>query len=273
MQRLLQFLYRYRAFILFLVLEGICIRIIVKNNAYQGSKFFNTTASISGSILSTEQNIRTYFNLIGENQTLAAENGRLKQIILDLSDNANFEIDTTAGVSGIAAKVLDNSLFFKSNYIIIDKGTNDGVIDGMGVVGQSGIVGQVKSATSNYAMISSVLHNRAMVSSLHRASGALCSTVWNGDNPRYANVNFLPRHVHLAVGDTITTSGFNAIYPENYAIGVIENVSIADDATFYNVIIKLTTDYYKLSYVYLLDLKEKPEMDSLRTTIKSEIDG
>jgi len=275
MQRLLKFLYHYRAFILFLVLESLCFWIVVSNNSYQGSKFFNATAGVSASFYDTKKNVQTYFKLAEENQGLIAENARLKQLILESVDTVyvESEMDTQDGHSGIVAKVIDHSLFFKNNYIIINKGYLDGVVAGMGVISPTGIVGQVKSTTQHYAMVSSVLHHRAFVSSLHRSSGALCSTVWNGENPLFANVNYLPRHVQVAVGDTITTSGFNSIYPENYWIGIVDEVSIAENATFYDIRIRLSTDYFKLSYVYLLGLKGKKEIDSLRAKSKMEIDG
>lgn len=275
MHRLLQFLYRYRAFILFIVLEGISFWIVVENNAYQGAKFFNASAGISASVFSTKDYVTTYFNLTEVNQILAGENARLKQRLTELTDSTFLEslmFDTIRDIA-VKAKVIDNSLFFKKNYLIINKGSLDNVKKGMGVVGPDGIIGQVRSATKQYAIINSVLHEQSLVSSVHKLSGSLCSTVWDGEDPLYARVQYLPRHVSVQQGDTIATSGFNSIFPKDYQIGIVEEVSINDNDTFYDVKIKLSTDYFRLSYVYLLNLPNKPEIDSLRASFKAENDG
>ena len=163
----------------------------------------------------------------------------------------------------IPARVINNSIFLQNNHITIDKGSKDGVYKGMGVVGTSGIVGQVIAVSNNFSSIISVLHGASLVSSLHKRSGSLCTTAWDGTNPVIADVQYLPRHLTLFRGDTITTSGFNSIYPSETLIGTIERMSIADDATFYEVKIKLSTAFSQLAYVYLANFKMKNQRDSL----------
>lgn len=275
MHRLLQFLYRYRAFILFLVLEGMSFWIVVENNSYQGAKFFNAWTGVSASIFSFRNDVTDYFNLKETNLDLATENARLKQRLLELTDSTFVEnvVEDSTNDLAIKAKVIDNSLFFKNNYLIINKGTADSVREGMGVVGPDGIVGQVRSTTEGYAVINSVLHDRSLVSSVHKSSGALCSVVWDGQDPLYAQLQFLPRHISVQPGDSITTSGFNSVFPPDYQIGMVEEVFIGDDDTFYEVRVRLSTDYFRLSYVYILDLQDKEEVDSLRSSIMEGDNG
>ena len=85
MQRLFLFLYQYRAFLTFLLLELLCIWLIVRNNPYQGAKFFNSSNRYAAGILQFSNNITDYFGLKRVNEELAAENAALKEQINQLN--------------------------------------------------------------------------------------------------------------------------------------------------------------------------------------------
>lgn len=271
MQRLFQFLYRYRTFILLVILEVVCFWIIVNSNSYHGAKYFTSSSRLVASIASASDQVGDYFALAGQNERLAEENARLRQAILALSDTLmaqDFISDSSH--LGIKAKVIDNSLFFRNNYLTINKGEADGVKKGMGVVGPDGIVGQVLHTTANYSSVLSVLHGKTMISAHHGPTRTLCSVVWKGEDPLYAQLEYLPRHIPIAPGDSISTSGFNSIYPEDQLIGIVSQVHLDNDATFYDATIRLSTNFYTLTYVYLLDLSGKQEIDSLNQKLDQQ---
>lgn len=268
MQRLFQFLYKYRTFILLVLLEGICFWIIVRANRYQGAKYFTSSNRLIASIASASDQVGDYFGLVGQNELLAEENARLRQQILNLTDSAfmtQFLMDSSH--FGVKAKVIDNSLFFRNNYLTLNKGTDQDVHSGMGVVGPDGIVGQVLHTTKNYSTVISVLHSKSMISAHHNPTRTLCSVVWKGVDPLYAELEYLPRHIPIAPGDSISTSGYNSIYPEDQMIGIVSEVSLEDDATFYSAKIKLSTNFYTLTHVYLLELTGQNEIDSLNAEL------
>ena len=136
----------------------------------------------------------------------------------------------------------------------------------MGVIGSAGAVGQGVAVSDHFASVASILNGSILVSSLHKSSGSLCTTSWEGKDPLHVNIEYLPRHLSLYQGDTIVTSGYNTLFPPNTMIGILDQVSIADDATFYEAKAKLATDFYRLSYVYLVDFKLKEQKDSLENT-------
>ena len=268
MQRLLQFLFLYRSFLFFLLLQGVCFWLIIQNNTYQGAKYFNSTNALTASLNQMSSSFSNFFDLPVQNQVLVEENSLLREKLKAFTnEDFNEKILEKEGDSSqwefIPARVINNSIFLQNNHITIDKGSKDGVYKGMGVVGTSGIVGQVIAVSNNFSSIISVLHGASLVSSLHKRSGSLCTTAWDGTNPVIADVQYLPRHLTLFRGDTITTSGFNSIYPSETLIGTIERMSIADDATFYEVKIKLSTAFSQLAYVYLANFKMKNQRDSL----------
>lgn len=85
------------------------------------------------------------------------------------------------------------------NYMIINKGENDGVKPDMGVVSQQGIVGVVRDASPNFAIIQPVLnpHSRFSCKSLNsNAAGVL---IWEGGDPRYAKLTEYPKYEKVEI--------------------------------------------------------------------------
>ena len=232
----------------------------------------NASNSVSASIVGSASYISEYFGLRNVNKVLAEENSKLRQMLFHLTAKDSLSplpVDTMGQV--LKAKVVDNTLFFRNNYLVIDKGLEEGVFEGQGVMGPDGIVGKVQRVSDHYATVLSLLHSKTLISARHNNSNYLCSVVWDGNSPYQASVSFLPRHLKVSIGDTVTTSGFNSVYTEDALIGVVEEVGIGSDATFYDVKIQLSSNFSELSYVYLLNLKGREEIDSLKT--ESQRDG
>ncbi len=270
MQRLFLFLYQYRAFLLFAFLELFSAWLIVRHNQYQGAAFLNSSNRIAANVLQSKQNINNYFGLRAVNETLAEENAQLREMIASGRYSiADSSLDSTVHESlpeqfeFQIAQVINNSTRRASNYITIDKGTSDGVQPDMAVMNSQGIVGKVKVASKHFATVISLLHPDLYVSSLIKNSGTLCTTKWGGSDPQAAELLYVPRHLQVQPGDTVVTSGYNAIFPPHTMIGVVRSVDISEDATFYDIDIDLATDFEALSYVYVVKNNAKGEIDSL----------
>lgn len=269
----------------FLFLEVVCSWLIIENNDYQGAKFFNSSNRLAAGLLQSSNSVSDYFGLKAVNEQLAQENAELKERLeklnqslysIDLkqkSDTASFNTDsTTAEVDSavvnkyefFSAKVINNSTRRFNNYITINKGEKHGVEPGMGVIGNDGVVGKVKTVSKHFAVITSILHGDVLVSSKIKSTGDLCTVKWGGTDPYTAQLLYVPRHVKAHVGDTIVTSGYNAIFPEGVPVGVIKEIELPEDALFYDVTITLASDLNEISYVYLIRNNFKEEQDSLQ---------
>lgn len=278
MQRLFLFLYQYRAFLTFLFLEVVCSWLIIENNDYQGAKFFNSSNRMAAGLLQSSDNVSDYFGLKQVNEALANENAQLKEQLerlnqnlysLDLKrilDTVATEVDTivTHKYDYFSAKVINNSTRRFNNYITINKGSKQGVEPDMGVIGNDGVVGKVKTVSKHFSVITSILHGDVMISTKIKRTGDLSSVKWGGVDPYVAQLINVPRHVDPQIGDTIVTSGYNAIFPEGVPVGVIKEVVLREDALFYDITISLASDLNELSYVYLIRNNLKDEQDSLQ---------
>lgn len=271
MYSLFQFLYRNRAFLTFVLLEAISFWLAVNDRSYLGAKFFNSSNRVAATVLDISSNISDYFSLGQVNEQLAEENRKLHETVLNRNPSGidplridSLSTDTTDYVyEMLAAKVVNNSTRRINNYLTINKGSADGVVAGMGVVGPQGIVGKVKYTSAHYASIISVLHTEFLISSSIKRNQVYGTLRWTAGDALYADLQYIPRHVSLHVGDTVVTSGFNSIFPEGYLAGTIAEFAISDDATFYDISVRLATDFYSVKYVYVVKNQEALERDSL----------
>ena len=270
MERLILFVYQNRAFFTFLLLELFCAWLIVENNAYQGTKFFNSSNGLVAGINNFSQGVRDYFQLSEVNRLLAEENASLKErlakqtvqlypldvrVPLDSSFIKHYEF--------VSAKVVNNHVDMVKNFITIDKGKHSGIQPGMAVISPLGVVGKVKIVSKHYAVVTSILHIDVMVSALLKRTEHFGTVQWDGRNPDLVEFKYIPRHVNPVVGDTVTTSGYNAVFPPGITIGVVEEVKLNDEALFYDLKLKLSQDFRKLSYVNVVKNHWQPEQDSL----------
>jgi rod shape-determining protein MreC len=271
MRRLFQFIYLYRAFFTFLVFEIFCAWIIVSSNHYQSSAFFNSSNALSADIFRLRSNITKYFNLSYENNDLSTENAFLRQVIAESVQRKNYYLSGHYSADSILprqynylmARVINNSVQRSNNYITIDKGSRDGIEPGMGVISSWGIVGRVKACSRNFSTIYSLLHSDMLVSSLIKSSGVLCTTSWTGNDPMYADLLYVPRHIKVVKGDSVITSGYNSNFPQGEPIGKIEDFWINENDSFYHIKVKLSNDFTRLAYVYVVSNNFRTEKDSL----------
>jgi len=275
MRQLLEFLFKYRAFFIFVILQALCAWMIVANNNYQRAVYLNTTSQFTGSIIERIDNISDFVNLKSVNENLAAENARLKTLTLNqktISSDSSIQFsipsDSLNSVQYFVrdAEVIDNSIRNTSNFITIDKGSNDGILPGMGVVNENGVVGKIRSTSKNRAQVISVLNKNNQISATLKRTNRLGSIQWEGLDPRVAKLLYIPVDVEVQIGDSIVTSSFNSIFPKHEMIGVVKSAKPDQHKRDYEIEITLSVDFGALNYVYVIENRLKVETDSLEAS-------
>ena len=292
MYNLLSFVARFHAFFLFLGLELLCLLLIVRYNPFQRASILNSSNSIAGEVYERANNGREYMSLKEVNDSLLRENARLKsQVVnleqsvednvelwiqeqeycLDTSQLAYFQdFETNVDYQFIGAKVISNSTLKPNNFITINKGRKDGVRKEMGVIGRNGIIGVVKDVSNNFATVVSLLHKSMRISAKIDRNNFIGSLRWDGKDPRYAILNDIPKHANISTGDTIVTSGFSAFFPPNIFVGVAENYFLAEGSNFFDIKVRLSTNFSSLKYIYVVDYIRKKEQEALEESLKNE---
>jgi len=266
----------------FIFLEVICFYFVFSGNSYQKSVFLKSTNEITGRIYSFSGGVISYFGLREENQELLENNAELQAQISELKDYI-FELEADslkteafirdslgrkANPNLIIARVEKNSISMIENYIIINKGLIDGVKEDMGVVSQQGIVGVVRAASSNSAIVQSLLNPHSRFSCKILNSNAAGILIWEGGDSRYARLTEYPKYERIEKGDTIVTSGFSDFFPEGIMVGIIEDFKSETDDNFYSLRVKLSTDFGSLKNVQVIN-NTNDEIKELEKRVKN----
>lgn len=276
MLRILQFLYSLRSFLLFVLLEVLAIGLIVSNNSPQGAAFFNSSNSLTGSILKTRSDVVDFFALAKDNEALLGQNAALLEQLKSINaipDSITIELDSAfeAQYKFRGARIISNSLRFSQNHITLNKGSKDGVKAGMGVFNEQGVVGRVQSVSENYSVAFSLLNTEMAISSKIKTDDSFGSIRWDGKDSKKTKLLYVPRHVKAVPGDTVVTNGFSAVFPEGIMVGIIESVDPSSDPNSLDIVVNLSVDFSKVHYVYLVENSRLDEIDSLQK--KSEIEN
>lgn len=274
MRNLIFFISKYYVFFIFFSLEIFSFVIIFRFNNYQKASFTNYTTGVTSSFYSTISNTKQYFNLRRVNDSLQLENARLhSQLITSYYENKftpKLVNDTIykQQYEYIPAIVVNNSITKRNNYITLNRGSDHGIVPEMGVISESGIVGIVMNVSEHYCTVLSLLNNNCKISAKIKKNGAFGSLVWDGNDPRYARLLDVNKHVPITGNDEIITSNFSTIFPEGIPIGRIYSHSLDAGDNFHTIKVELNTDFGTVSSVYIIRNLIKNEQLNLENTIK-----
>jgi rod shape-determining protein MreC len=271
MRSLFAFLWKYQFFVLFIVLEVISLLMVMNSYSYQRSMAFNSTNDLTGGILNVYSNIGDYFGLRRANKTLLEENTLLRHQQVSsflLTDTNHVYRDSLHRY--IPASVVSNSVNRRSNFILIDKGSRHGIQKEMGVVSPGGLAGIVTGVSEHYAYVMSMLHLNTSISAHIKKNDQLVNVLWEGNDYRTGKIVDIPSHVILHEGDTVITSGYSLIFPENILIGTILDQERSESKELGTASITFATDFNSLRFVYVIENLMKEEQQELISSQEDE---
>ncbi len=143
----------------------------------------------------------------------------------------------------------DTSPVFRS--IIIDRGTNDGVLPGMPVEGARGLVGQVFRASPTAAQVLLITDNISSIAarlSASRATGIVFGS--GGSGP--LTMDWIDQEAQIEVGDVVLTSGLGGKFPADLVVGRVTNVERNEADLFQFASVQPAVDFNELEMVFVL---------------------
>lgn len=257
---------------IFIILEVAALNMLRNNGTLQNIWVSKGIHAVMGTFWGSSQEVKQYFSLKKRNEALAQDNhdlrvrlAELEAIMEDrkaaasmpgLSDKAAGEfIYTPANI----VKISNNS---RHNYIIIGKGSEDGITKGSGVITGKGAIGVIDAVSSNYSYARSFKNHEMNISARLGKEGAVGPMSWDGFSSAGAILKEIPHHVEFQPGDTVYTSGYSSIFPPDIPLGTVGEARIVNGAT-YEIKVTLFEDYGALRYVTIVDNLGKEEIKKL----------
>lgn len=273
MRNLWLFIIRNNAFFLFIFFVSAAIVLLVQNNRYQKASVVNSANQVAGTIYSKADQISRYLMLGKVNDSLASENAQLRSML----ENAFYFDDTTRVTVNdtihrqqytyITAKVVNNTVTFRNNWLTLNRGSKDGVKSGMGVMGPHGIAGIIKDVSPHFSTAYSILHKDVRVSVKLDSSENIGSLVWPGETPLIASMEDVPTHVPVTEGEKVVTTGFS-LFPEGTPVGTVAAVKRGGTKSFLEINVALSTQFQRLQYAYIVVDKFQEEQEQLEENLE-----
>ena len=214
------------------------------SNIYQAS---TEALSSRKKLLNENTRLRTDQILLGlQLQKLAVleqENARLRELFSSAKQLEEEQV--------LIAELLAIDLDPYRHRIVLNKGTQDGVYEGQPLLGAKGIIGQIDKAgpVSSIAILVTD-PNHALLGVIAR-SGQRSLVVGTGSNDKL-ELRHLVNETDMQIGDLITTSGLDGLYPPNYPVAKIVSIQQIAGEAFVRVEAKPLTDLNTIRETLLL---------------------
>lgn len=272
MRDLFRFLYRARNTLLFLCLMAVSLLMLSNGSHHHRARAISSSNEVAATIFNWRKEITDYANLKEINRRLAEENVQwrnrhrssyspVEALYVKINDTIHLQ-----EYSYLPAKVVNSTWHKPRNFLTLDKGSDDGLHDDMGVIGPDGLVGVIRQVSKHYASVISVLSPDLNTSVQMRRTGHFGLLKWNSDDhgPFTASVVDIAKHARIQVGDTVETRGSDGIFPAGVTVGIVQEASQQPGSNYHDITIGLTEDMTRSTFVYVVKDLHRTERDSLQ---------
>ena len=272
---LVDFVGRYSYAFLFVLLESISMVLLFRFNSFQGSVWFSAANSMVASVNGAYSDVISFFNLEKVNRQLTDQNIALQReteilrqaLVTATKDTTMTERlmrEKLVGYNMVPATVVSNSAERTNNYLVINRGTADGIRPEMGVIGGGGVVGIVYLVGPHHSLVIPVTNRKSSISCRVRGQNYFGYLQWDGSSMLSAYVDDVPRYARVKVGQAVETSGYSAVFPPGIFVGRVRKISNSADGQSYRLDVTLGTNFANLRDVSVVTTPYKAEIDTLQ---------
>jgi len=259
----------------FIFLEVASLIMLSNNNQLQRLWLVRISHGFMAKTWGTSQNISNYFSLKKQNEELALENHQLKEIVRGFeaaqaaADPAMMPYSMDDGFKYVPATIIKSSSNSQHNYLILDKGSDDGIVENSGIITSKGVVGIVDAVSKHYSYAISFMNGEFNISSRLGDSGAVGPLAWDGIHTDGALLKEIPLQFKFNPGDTVYTSGYSVIFPPDIPLGIAGDATIINGATN-EIKVNLFQDHTALKFVTIVQNTRAAEIEAIEKGGKKE---
>ena len=138
---------------------------------------------------------------------------------------------------------------------IIDKGEDEGLLPGMAIMSQEGIVGQITETAKSWSVVETLSSENI---SIHvttvedkKNSGILEGHVGSGQQ-QMAKISYLPLDSTIKAGDSLVTSGLGKFYPPDFYVGEVVRVDEDKGNLMKTAIVETAVDFNDARMLFVI---------------------
>lgn len=171
------------------------------------------------------------------------------------------------------AQVIYNTVNAEKNYVQINRGSNQGMKDNMGVFSSDGgLVGQIVNVSPNFSQVMSLLHVQNKVSVLVKKSNSTGLISWDGKDPKILTLSGISKSDSLVKGDTVLTGNYSLSFAPGHMVGTIEEIVPDNSSTFYILKVRTKANFNDLQQVQVVENLQYSDQNALLLETKKKVD-
>jgi rod shape-determining protein MreC len=194
-----------------------------------GREYFSGLGAARAAELAARHELTLQSQRVMQVDQLQQENARLR---------AELELRPALGVRSQAAELLYEAADPYSRKVIIDRGVTNNVMLGSPVIDEAGVLGQVTRVYLQSSEVTLLTDRDAAIPVLNRRSGARSavfgSTVAGSGQ---LEMRFMAGNADVQVGDVLTTSGLDGVYPPGLLVARVTAVDRKVDSGFARIVL------------------------------------
>jgi rod shape-determining protein MreC len=193
------------------------------------------------------------------NDQLEAEVSRLQSQIIELQQQ-NSELQVLSALLDFArthseneyitAAVIGRDISPFLHYVIINRGSDDGLRRGMPIVSSQGLVGRVAAVTADGARVQLINDPDTAINVRIQPSGA--EGFLQGSITGDITVEAIPQDANIQTGDLVLTSGLGGNFPPDMLIGQVSGVRQRPVELFQTATVEPVVDFSQLEIVLVI---------------------
>jgi rod shape-determining protein MreC len=185
---------------------------------------------------------------------LQAEIARLRELETENRDLRNLlglkQRASTGELLPVRVIARDPSPFVQA--ITLDRGTDDGVKEGMTIITWRGVVGRVSRVSPTSSKVLLITDTSSSISGRVQTSESRVTGIVRGRPEGGLLMQRIPQEETLQTGETVVTSDFGGLMPEGLVIGQIIQIRRKDVDVLQEAVIEPSADLKQLERLYVL---------------------
>lgn len=267
MYKLILFIKRIAAPLLFVVIEVLAIGYYTSANSFTRARLLTLSNGVTGEVNAAFSSVGDYFGLRSENAALSRRIVELESQLATLVESpthVRISSEEIAPYLFAEARVVKNSVFAQHNYFTINKGLRDDVEANMAVLTPEGYVaGYVIDCSERFAVCMSVANRDFTMGGKGVHNDYMGSLAWDGDDYQEVKLENIPHYADFAPGDTIVST-VSYRFPPDRVIGYVEEFTPSVDKMNSHLTVRLAADLSRLDRVLLVKYMDGEELNELQ---------
>lgn len=254
---------------IFILLEIAALAILRSSSTLQNIWLNRAAMSVRTALWGGGETLRNHFKLSAQNDSLISENAELRRSLAEYQQLEAKGVESRSSAPRLdenfeylPATVVKMSRNSAHNYIILNKGSEDGVLPQSGIITSEGVVGIVTAVDRHHSYGLTLMNHKLSIGARLASSGVLTPVVWDGRSRDGAIAKDIAPHVEIAESDTLYTSGLSTIFPAGVPVGVSRGSRLVDGSTR-QLDVRLFQSFSSLRYVTVTIFKDKLSVSEL----------